>query len=155
MSSGKINQRLAQLGIELPEAPASAGAYVPCLLHGNLLYVSGQLPFEQGQIAYRGKLGAELNVTQGQEAAALAARNALAQAKRALGDLDRISRCLKITGYVASTPDFTEHAQVVNGASNLIHSVFGEQGQHVRAAVGASSLPLDAAVEIEFLFAVD
>lgn len=153
--AGMIDQRLTELGLSLPSPPAAAGAYVPCLLHHGLLYVSGQLPFEKGAIAFSGRLGAELDVEEGRKAAALAACNALAHARRELGDLDRISRCLKITGYVAATPEFTQHAQVLNGASDLIHQIFAGKGQHTRAAVGAVSLPLEAAVEIEFLFAVD
>ncbi len=154
MTESRIEARLAALGINLPSPPAAAGAYVPCLTHGGLLYVSGQLPIENGAVVHKGKLGQDLTLAQGQDAAALAARNALAQARRELGSLDRISRCVRMVGYIACVPSFSDHAQVLNGASNLIHSVFEEGGQHVRAAVGAASLPLDAAVEIEFLFAV-
>lgn len=150
-----IDQKLAEMGIVLPHPPAAAGAYVSCVLHGGLLYVSGQLPFDQGKIAFAGRLGETLGVDEGREAAALAAINALAQARLALGSLDRIARCLKITGYIAAADGFTHHADVLNGASHLIHSVFGDKGQHARAAIGAANLPLDAAVEIEFLFAVD
>jgi enamine deaminase RidA (YjgF/YER057c/UK114 family) len=152
--SSTIEERLVQLGLELPEPAAAAGAYIPSLIHNGLLYISGQLPLDKGEIAFRGRLGAELDVAAGQEAARLAAKNALAHARKAAGSLDAIARCLKITGYIAATPTFTEQAKVVNGASNLVHDLFGERGQHVRVSIGVASLPLEAAVEVEMLFAL-
>jgi enamine deaminase RidA (YjgF/YER057c/UK114 family) len=150
----EADRKLAELGLVLPEPPVAAGAYVPCVVHHGLVYVSGQLAIEGGRVVYAGRLGSDLGIEDGQKAAALAARNALAQLKRELGDLDRVSRCLKLTGYVAAVDGFTGHAAVINGASDLIYQVFGERGRHARAALGVSSLPLGSAVEIEFLFAV-
>jgi enamine deaminase RidA (YjgF/YER057c/UK114 family) len=125
-------------------------------LHLNgQLFVAGQLPLKEGRIAVAGTLGAGLDVTQGQDAARLCGLNILAQAKAALGDLDRIVQCLRLTGYVNAAPDFIDHPKVINGASELIVKVLGSKGRHTRVAVGCSSLPLGAAVEIDAIFAVD
>lgn len=144
-----IDQRLAARGITLPAAAAPAANYVPYVISGNLLYLSGQLPIEGGKVAVTGHLGRDVDVATGQRAAELCAINILAQAKAALGDLSRIRRIVKLNGFVASTPDFTEQHLVVNGASNLIADILGEAGKHARAAVGMAALPLNAAVEID------
>jgi enamine deaminase RidA (YjgF/YER057c/UK114 family) len=148
--SDAIEARLTELGITLPVAAAPAANYVPYVISGNLLYLSGQLPIENGKIAVTGHLGRNVDVAGGQRAAELCAINILAQAKAALGgDLGRIVRVIKLNGFVASLPDFTEQHLVINGASNLIASVLGEAGKHARAAVGMAALPLNAAVEID------
>jgi enamine deaminase RidA (YjgF/YER057c/UK114 family) len=151
--TGVIEQRLAALGLELPRPAAPAANYLPYTTSGKLVLVSGQLPIRDGKVAVTGRLGDRLGVEQGQAAARLCALNVLAQAKAACGgDLRRLGRCLKLGGFVSCTPDFTDHAKVVNGASDLIAEVMGEAGHHARFAVGCASLPLDAAVEVEAIF---
>lgn len=146
----QIAARLKEMGISLPEAAAPAANYVPYVISGNLLYISGQLPLERGKIAVLGHLGKNVDVATGQRAAELCAINILAQASAALGgDLGRIKRVIKLNGFVASTPDFVEQHLVINGASNLIAGVLGEAGKHARAAVGMAALPMNAAVEID------
>lgn len=148
--SDAINSRLAELGITLPAAAAPAANYVPYVISGNLLYLSGQLPMENGKVAVTGHLGRDVDVAGGQRAAELCAINILAQASAALGgDLSRIRRVVKLNGFVASMPGFVEQHLVINGASNLIANVLGDAGKHARAAVGMASLPLNAAVEID------
>jgi len=149
-----IEQRLKDLGIVLPETPAPVGSYRPWVITGNLLYVSGQLPIVSGRLACSGKAGDTLNVDTAREAARITALNGLAQAKAALGSLDRISGCVRIGGFINSAPGFIEQPAVLNGASDLLVEVLGEKGRHARAAVGVSELPLDAAVEVEFLFEI-
>lgn len=152
---GKIEQRLAALKIALPATPAPAGNYVPYVVAGKLVFVAGQLPFEDGKVRYPGKLGAGVALEDGQKAARLCALNLIAQAKAACGgDLDRVARCVKLTGFVNATPDFADHPKVINGASDLMAEVFGDAGRHARAAVGSSSLPLGAAVEIDAIFEI-
>lgn len=153
--SDAIAARLAEMGITLPEAAAPAANYVPYVISGNLLHISGQLPLEGGKIAVSGHLGRDVVVPAGQRAAELCAINILAQAKAALGgDLGRIRRVVKLNGFVASAPDFTEQHLVINGASNLIAGVLGEAGKHARAAVGMAALPLNAAVEIDAIMEI-
>lgn len=153
--ASSIEDRLSELGITLPAAAAPAGSYVPVRRSGSLLIVSGQLPMEGGQVRYRGKLGAGVSLEDGQAAARLCAVNILAQAKAALdGDLGRVKACLRLGGFVACAPEFTQHPQVINGASELMVAVFGEAGRHARAAVGVPSLPLDAAVEVDAMLEV-
>lgn len=147
--SDSIQDRLAQLGITLPPAAAPAANYVPYVISGHHLYLSGQLPIENGAVAVTGLLGRDVDVARGQRAAELCAINILAQAQAALGDLSRIKRVVKLNGFVASMPTFVEQHLVMNGASNLIAAVLGEPGKHARAAVGMASLPLNAAVEID------
>jgi len=148
-----LERRLAEQGLQLPAAAAPVASYQPYALSGKLLFVSGQLPFENGKIAVTGRLGAGLSVEQGQEAARLCALNLLAQAKAACGgDLAKLARCIKLGGFVACAPEFVDHPKVVNGASDLIGAVMGAAGQHARFAVGCASLPLDAAVEVEAIF---
>jgi enamine deaminase RidA (YjgF/YER057c/UK114 family) len=153
--SDAIAARLAEMGITLPEAAAPAANYVPYVMSGNLLHISGQLPLEGGKVAVCGHLGRDVAVPAGQRAAELCAVNILAQAKAALGgDLGRIRRVVKLNGFVASAPDFTEQHLVINGASNLIAGVLGEAGKHARAAVGMAALPLNAAVEIDAIMEI-
>ena len=153
--AGKIDAHLKQLGITVPSASAPAANYVPTVRTGNLLFVAGQVTFKDGKAEYIGKLGREFNVEQGQQAARLCALNIIAQVKNALGgDLDRVKRCVKVTGFVNAIPDFTDQPKVVNGASDLLVEVFGEAGKHARAAVGTGSLPLGVAVEVEAIFEV-
>jgi len=146
--SAEIETRLTELGIVLPQAVAPVANYVPYVVSGSMLYISGQLPMENGKVAVTGHVGKDVDVAGAQRAAELCAINILAQAKAALGDLGRI-RLVKINGFVASTPDFVEQHLVINGASNLLVNALGEPGKHARAAVGMAALPLNAAVEID------
>ena len=148
--SEAIAGRLKELGIALPDAAAPAANYLPFTMSGNLLFVSGQLPLENGKLAATGLAGTDIDLATCQKAAELCAINILAQAKAALGgDLSRIVRVIKLNGFVASGPGFTDQHLVINGASNLIANVLGEAGKHARAAVGMASLPLNATVEID------
>lgn len=151
-----IADRLAKLGVDLPTPATPAANYVPFVRDGNLLYISGQLPFQAGAVAAKGKLGGGVSLDQGREAARVCAINVLAVAKMALdGDLERIRQVVKITGFVASDPSFTDQPQVVNGASDFLVEVLGERGRHARCAIGMAALPLDAAVEVDAIIAVD
>ena len=144
-----IEQRLAQLGVTLPQAAAPAANYVPYMKSGNLLLTAGQLPLKDGKLAVTGLLGRDVDVASGQEAARYCAINILAQVKAALGSLDNIAKLVKITVFVASDASFTEQHLVANGASDFLAEVLGDKGKHARSAVGVSSLPLNASVEIE------
>jgi enamine deaminase RidA (YjgF/YER057c/UK114 family) len=146
-----IEEALSSLGIVLPSPPAPAGSYVPVVVTGNLAFVAGQIPMEAGRVKFTGKVGKDLPIEAGQQAARLCTINALAQLKVALGNLDRVKQVVKVTGFVNCEPTFTEQPKVVNGSSDLLVQVFGERGKHARAAVGVSSLPLDSAVEVEFV----
>jgi enamine deaminase RidA (YjgF/YER057c/UK114 family) len=151
--SGTVDARLVELGIELPQASAPVANYVPFTRSGNLVIVSGQVSVRNGKAEYIGKLGREIGVAEGQQAARLCGLNILAHLKTACGgDLDRVKRVLRLGGFVNCTPEFTEMPQVVNGASDLMVQVFGDAGKHARAAVGVSSLPLGVAVEVEAMF---
>jgi enamine deaminase RidA (YjgF/YER057c/UK114 family) len=147
--NGKVEARLASLGLTLPPAPNPVANYVPSFAAGNLLFISGQISKAADGTVIKGRLGAELTVEQGREAARLSALAILAQVKAAVGDLDRVSQIVKLTGYVAATPEFTEHPQVVNGASDLMVEVLGDSGRHTRAALGVASLPMGCAVEVD------
>ncbi len=147
--AGAIEARLAQLGIELPQAAAPAANYVPTTMFGNVLYVAGQIPMWNGERRFVGRLGEGVSIADGQAAARLCALNIIAQAKRALGDLDRVVQILRLGGFVNSTPAFGDQPPVVNGASDLMVEIFGEQGKHARAAVGCANLPFGVAVEVE------
>jgi len=145
----ECESRLAKLGLTLPPAPAPAASYVPFTRSGNLLFLAGQIPVENGQPRFVGRLGDPLTLEQGQAAARLCGLNALAQIKAATGNLDQVIRVLRIVGYVASSPDFTDQHKVVNGASELMSAVFGEVGRHARSAVGVAALPMGVPVEVE------
>ncbi len=149
-----IEKRLTDLGVTLPAAAAPAANYLPFARSGNLLFTAGQLPLKDGKLQAAGLLGRDVDTATGQEAAKLCAINVLAQAKAALGDLEKIVRVVKITVFVASAPDFTEQHLVANGASDFLAAALGERGKHARAAVGTASLPLNAAVEIEAVIEV-
>ena len=148
-------QRLADLGIELPRPAAPLAAYVPAVRTGDLVFVSGQLPLVDGKPVAVGRLGGDVGLEEGQAAAQRCAINIIAVLKAELGDLGRVARVVRLTGYVASEPDFTEQAKVVNGASELIAEVFGDRGMHARAAVGMAVLPLGVPVEVEAIVEVD
>jgi len=153
--SGKVEARLQSLGIALPAAPNPVANYVASCLAGNLLFISGQISRDAAGTVTKGRLGADLTVEQGRAAARLAALNVLAQTKAALGTLDRIAQVVRLTGFVAAAPEFTEHPQVVNGASDLMVEVLGDKGRHTRAAVGVSSLPMGCAVEVDAILLIE
>ena len=153
--SGTIENRLKELGIELPSAAAPAANYVPFHISGQQLFISGQIPIIAGGPDFKGKVGADMDVETAMQAARACAINILAQAKAALGELDRIVQCLRLGGFVNATPDFTDHPEVINGASNLMVDVLGDKGRHTRFAIGAGSLPRGVAVEIDALFAIE
>ncbi|MCD6036417.1 MAG: putative endoribonuclease [Nitrososphaeraceae archaeon] len=150
-----IEEKILALGIELPNAPQSAGSYVQVAITGNLVFVSGQIPVEPGsipmQVKFKGKVGKDMSLEEGQEAARLCTINALAQLKSTLGSLEKIRKFVKVSGFVNCDASFSNHPQIINGASDFIVQLFGEKGRHSRSAIGASSLPLDSAVEIEFI----
>ncbi|HVZ44246.1 MAG TPA: RidA family protein [Ramlibacter sp.] len=153
--TGKIASRLASLGLALPQTPKPAGAYVGWAVVGDLVFLAGQVPIEGGVRKFIGKLGREFGVDDGKRAAQLAALNMLAQLRAACGsDLDRVVRCVRLVGYVNATESFTDHPQVVDGASDLLHRIFDEAGAHVRSSVGVGSLPSGVAVEIEGVFQI-
>lgn len=149
-----VESRLQAMGVALPPAAAPAANYVPFVVSGKLLFTSGQLPLEGGKLTATGLLGRDLDTAAGKQAARLCAVNVLAQARAALGDLERIARLVKITVFVASTPDFTEQHLVANGASDLLAEALGEKGKHARSAVGTAALPLNAPVEVEAVFEI-
>lgn len=150
-----VTERLRELGLELPTAPASVAAYVPAVRAGRFVFTSGQLPFQDGQVLYRGRAGEEFSLEEVYQATRLAALNGLA-ALRATGvDLDRIRRVVRVTGYVRAAPDFNSIPQALNGASELLLALFGERGRHVRSAVGVAALPLDAVCEVELMVEMD
>jgi enamine deaminase RidA (YjgF/YER057c/UK114 family) len=153
--AGEIEARLKALDLVLPEAKPAIGSYVPFLHLNGQLFISGQLPLKHGTLAAIGKVGADLNLAQGQAAARACAINILAQAKTALGDLDRIVQLLRLNGFVNAAPNFADHPKVLNAASDLMMEILGNKGLHTRIAVGCASLPLNAAVEIDAIFAVD
>ena len=148
-----IYENLRKLNIEIPKPPDPVGAYVAYKKTSNLLFISGQISIDANGNITKGKLGKELSIEQGQAAAKLCAINIIAQAKKACDEkLETIRNCIKLTGYVNSTNDFNDQPKVINGASEIISAVFGENGKHTRAAISANSLPLDAAVEVDAIF---
>jgi enamine deaminase RidA (YjgF/YER057c/UK114 family) len=148
-----IEDRIAELGYEIPQVAAPVAAYVPATQTGKYVYTSGQLPTVQGELPHTGKVGEDgVSLEEAQKLAEICALNGLAAARGVLGSLDRISRVLKVVVFVASSPEFTGQAQVANGASVLLGKIFGDNGIHVRSALGVATLPLDAPVEAEFIF---
>ena len=147
-----VEERIKKMGIVLPEPAAALGMYEPLIITNDLIFTSGNLPLEKGELKFKGKLGLSVSLEEGLAAAQLCTLNALATLKDKIGSLNRILRVVKVTGFVNSTPDFTDHPKVINGASKLLMDLFAEQGLHARSAVGVAALPLDAAVEIEFVF---
>jgi enamine deaminase RidA (YjgF/YER057c/UK114 family) len=142
-------ERLQELGVSLPSPAVPVAAYVPCVRTGNLVYVSGQVPTVDGRPSHLGRLGDEVTLEDGRAAARICAVNLLAALKAELGELAGVRRVVKVTGFVASTPDFTDHPKVINAASELFGEVFGDAGRHARAAVGVAALPLGVPVEVE------
>ncbi|WP_319773239.1 RidA family protein [Breoghania sp.] len=150
--TGTIESKLAELGVTLPSPAAPAANYVPYVVSGLHLYVSGQLPSDSEGLKFQGRCGETMSVEDGQKAARLCAINLLAQAKAATGDLERIARLVKLTAFVNSTADFGDQPKVVNGASDFMVEALGEKGRHARSAVGVAALPFGVAVEIEAIF---
>ncbi len=151
----EVNKRLGELGIKLPIPPDPLGAYVPAVVSGHLLYISGQLPLKDGNLAYKGKVGDNVTEEEAYEAARIASINALAVISKELGGFDRLKRIIKLTGYIASAQGFNAQAGVVNGASDFFFEVLGETGKHARVAVGVSELPADSPVEIEVIAEIE
>jgi enamine deaminase RidA (YjgF/YER057c/UK114 family) len=153
--SGRIEAKLKELGITLPAPPAPVASYVPCVTSGKLVFVSGQVTAGPKGLEYQGTVGKDLSLEEGRAAARLCAINVLAQLKAAVdGDLDRVTRCVKLTVFVNAVPEFAQHPEVANGASDLMGDVFGDAGRHARAAVGAGSLPRNVATEVEAIFEI-
>jgi enamine deaminase RidA (YjgF/YER057c/UK114 family) len=148
----KLDDRLAELGITIPAIAKPVAAYVPAVITGNLVYTSGQLPFVDGALGATGKVGAEVDAETAKAMARTCVLNGLAAAHGVIGSLERITRIVKVVGFVASDPSFTGQPGVINGASELLGEIFGDAGAHARSAVGVAVLPLDAPVEIEFVF---
>jgi enamine deaminase RidA (YjgF/YER057c/UK114 family) len=146
-----IEEKLKSLNITLPSPPKPAGAYIPVVKSEHTVYVSGQIPIEDGKVAFKGKVPSVQSLEQAQMAAKLCAINALAQLKSELGSLDKISKILRVSGFVNSDPDFTDQPKVINAASDLLFEIFGEKGHHSRIAVGVASLPLGSTVEIDMI----
>lgn len=147
-----LDDRLVELGLTIPDVARPAGAYVPAIVSGNLVFTAGQLPTAGGQLPATGKVGGAVSPDDAKAYAAVCVLNGLAAAKSVIGSLDRITRVIKVVGFVASVPEFTAQPGVINGASELLGELFGEAGAHARSAVGVTVLPLDAPVEIEFVF---
>lgn len=145
------NQRINELGIVLPQVATPAGAYVPAVVSGNLVFTAGQIPLVDGKLAATGKVGRDLTAEQAKEIARICALNAVAAVKSVIGDLDRVKKVVKVVGFVSSDPSFSQQPAVVNGASELLEQIFGEKGIHARSAVGVAVLPLDAPVEVELI----
>ncbi len=148
-----IEQKIESLGIKLPTPPTPAGSYVPAVRTGNLLYISGQIPMEDGKVVFTGKVSDE-NLETAQKSARMCAINILAQLKRELGDLEKVSKIVRISGFVNSVPGFSQHPKVINSASDLFFEIFGDKGKHSRIAVGVASLPLDSMTEIDAIVEV-
>jgi len=148
-----IEQKIESLGIKLPTPPTPAGSYVAVVRTGNLLYISGQIPMENGKVVFTGKVSDE-NLETAQKSARMCAINILAQLKRELGDLEKVSKIVRISGFVNSVPGFSQHPKVINSASDLFFEIFGEKGKHSRIAVGVASLPLDSMTEIDAIVEV-
>jgi enamine deaminase RidA (YjgF/YER057c/UK114 family) len=146
-----VDERLRELGIELPAVATPAGAYVPAVISGNLVFTAGQIPLVDGKLMAEGKVGAEISPELGREIARRCALNAIAAVKSVIGDLNRVKKVVKVVGFVASVPEFTGQPGVLNGASELLEQVFGEVGIHARSAVGVAALPLNAPVEVELI----
>ena len=153
--SGQVDAKLKELGITIPEAAAPAANYVPFTVSGNQVFVSGQVPFVDGVIQYQGKVGQDYSTEEAAECARVCALNIIAQVKAACGgDLDRVTRCVKLGGFVNCIDGFAEQPKVINGASDLMVDVFGDKGRHARFAVGTNALPLNVAVEIDAIFEI-
>jgi enamine deaminase RidA (YjgF/YER057c/UK114 family) len=152
---GKVESKLSELKLLLPEAPKPVAAYIPAKQTGNLVFTAGQLPMVNGELISKGLLGQDVEIDEANKAARICTLNALAAIKGVIGDLDRIKQIVRVVGYVASVPTFTQQPAVVNGASELLLEIFGENGKHARSAVGMAVLPLNASVEIELTVEVE
>ncbi len=155
MNFDKVEPRLRELGITLPDAPKPVAAYIPAKQTGNLIFTAGQLPMVNGELISKGLLGQDVEIDEANKAARICTLNALAAIKGVIGDLDRIKQIVRVVGYVASVPTFTQQPAVVNGASELLLDIFGENGKHARSAVGMAVLPLNASVEIELTVEIE
>ena len=153
--AGRVEQRLSELGITLPAPAAPIANYVPFVVTGKLVVISGQIPLAGGKVAFTGKVSQDLTAEQAKEAARLCFVNLLAQLKAAAGELDRVKRVVRLGGFIAAPAAFTNHAAVMNGASDLAVEVFGDAGRHARTTIGVPSLPADAAVEVEGMFELE
>jgi enamine deaminase RidA (YjgF/YER057c/UK114 family) len=153
--AGRIETRLAELGITLPSPTVPIANYVPYVVAGNLVVISGQIPMRDGRVIYTGKISQGNSINDGQDAAQLCFINLLVHLKAALGTLDRVKRVVRLGGFIAAPPEFTAHAQVMNGASDLAVAVFGDAGRHARSTIGVPSLPANALVEVEGMFEID
>jgi enamine deaminase RidA (YjgF/YER057c/UK114 family) len=152
---GKVESKLSELKLSLPDAPKPVAAYIPAKQTGNLVFTAGQLPMVNGELISKGLLGQDVEIDEANKAARISTLNALAAIKGVIGDLDRIKQIVRVVGYVASVPTFTQQPAVVNGASELLLEIFGENGKHARSAVGMAVLPLNASVEIELTVEVE
>jgi enamine deaminase RidA (YjgF/YER057c/UK114 family) len=152
---GKVESRISELNISLPEAPKPVAAYIPAKQTGKLVFTAGQLPMVNGELISKGLLGQDVEIDEANKAARICTLNALAAIKGVIGDLDRIKQIVRVVGYVASVPTFTQQPAVVNGASELLLEIFGENGKHARSAVGMAVLPLNSSVEIELTVEVE
>ena len=146
-----IDEKLAKLNITLPTPPRPAGSYIPAVKTGNLVFVSGQIPVKDGKVQVTGKVPTKTSIEEAQGAAKICILNALAQIKSEIGTLDRVSRIVRVSGFVNSDSNFTDQPKVINAASDLLYEIFGENGKHSRIAVGVASLPLDSSVEIDVI----
>jgi len=146
-----IEDKLKQLNITLPTPPKPAGSYIPVVISGNLAFVSGQIPMQDGKVLFTGKVPSEKSIEEAQKAARLCMINILAQLKANLGSLDKITKIVRVSGFVNCTPEFSEHPKVINAASDLLFEIFGESGKHTRIAVGVANLPLNSTVEIDMI----
>jgi enamine deaminase RidA (YjgF/YER057c/UK114 family) len=153
--TGTIDRRLSELGIVLPQPPAPVASYVPYVTTGHLVFISGQIPLENGQVRYAGTVGKDMSLDDGKAAARMCGINLIAQLKAACGgDLDRVRRCIRLGVFVNAVVGFGQHPEVANGVSDLMLEIFGDNGRHARAAVGAGSLPRNVAVEVEGVFEI-
>ena len=150
-----IDEKLAALDIILPTPPKPAGSYIPVVKTGNLLFVSGQIPMKEGKVIFQGKVPINITIDDAQKAAKLCIVNALAQLKAEIGSLDKISKIVKVSGFVNSSQDFAEQPKIINAASDLLFEIFGDKGKHSRIAVGVASLPLNSAVEIDMIVEIN
>jgi len=146
-----IDEKLKSLNIILPNAPKPAGSYIPVVISNNIAYVSGQIPVKEGKVVFSGKVPTQQSIEEAGKAAKLCAINALAQLKASLGNLDRINKIIRVSGFVNSTPEFDQQPTIINSASDLLFNIFGEKGKHTRIAVGVASLPLESTVELDMI----
>lgn len=150
----KIEKKLSEMGIELPETPKPVAAYIPAIQSGDFVFTSGQIPVVKGEIKYTGKVGADVSIDDAYQAAKICTLNALSAAKSVVGNLDKIEQVVKVVGFVNSAPGFSQQPAVINGASEFLKELLGDQGIHARSAVGVAELPLNVSVELEIIFKI-